>query len=291
MVLEAVLKRDRYVIVGAIIAVVALAWLYLADMAIDMSRMDAMTMAPPAAGEMADMAEGTPAAEGTDMAGDMAGMEMAGMAGMPMTSAWTVTDAVLVFVMWSIMMIGMMLPSAAPMILIFARINSGKREGGHAYAPTAVFAAGYLLVWVAFSLLAAAAQWGLQSAGLLSPMMASASGYLGGALFVAAGLYQLTPLKHACLKNCRSPLSFLMHHWRNGTGGALRMGFEHGAYCTGCCWLLMALLFVLGVMNLAWVAGLAILVLIEKVVPRGDWLARAGGVGMIGFGLYLLITG
>jgi predicted metal-binding membrane protein len=175
------------------------------------------------------------------------------------------------------------------MILLFAMVNRKKREAGHPFVPTSAFALGYAGAWTAFSLFATIGQWALHSAALLSPMLVSTSGGLAGALFIAAGAYQLTPLKHACLKNCRSPLHFIMARWRNGAAGAFRMGLEHGAYCVGCCWFLMGLLFVLGVMNLLWVAALTVLVLVEKAGPRGEWTARIGGIAMLAAGLYLLI--
>ena len=206
-----------------------------------------------------------------DMA-DMPGMSMAPM---------------LTFAMWWVMMAGMMLPSAAPMTLTFATINNRRRERGSAYVPTALFVAGYLLAWAAFSLAATLAQWALERAALMTPMMRTSSPLLGAALFLAAGVYQLTPLKHACLKRCRSPLSFVLQRWREGAAGALRMGAEHGAFCLGCCGLLMALLFVGGIMNLLWVAAIAAFVLLEKAMPAGETLARAAGVLAIIFGAWM----
>ena len=196
--------------------------------------------------------------------------------------------AALMFLMWWVMMIGMMLPSALPMTLTFATVNRRRRALGTPYVPTAVFVAGYVLAWGAFSVAATALQWGLERAALMAPMMRTSSPLLGGLLFVAAGLYQLTPLKHACLRRCRSPLAFVLERWRDGTAGALRMGAEHGAYCLGCCALLMALLFVGGVMNLLWVAAIAGWVLVEKVLPRGAMLARAAGVSAIAFGAWMI---
>jgi predicted metal-binding membrane protein len=216
----------------------------------------------------------------------MQDMAMAAMAPM----AWTPGYAVLMFFMWWIMMMAMMLPSAAPMILLFAMVNRKQREKGAPYVPTAIFAAGYVLVWGAFSLVAVAAQWGLEHSGLLSSMMASTSVTLGAGLLVAAGIYQLTPLKHACLRHCRSPIFFITHHWRPGDLGALRMGVEHGAFCTGCCWFLMALLFYGGVMSLFWIIGLAVFVLLEKTIPAGHWLAGITGALLIAWGGVLLLV-
>jgi predicted metal-binding membrane protein len=212
-------------------------------------------------------------ARGMDGMQDMAGMSM---------------SAVLMFLMWWVMMVGMMLPGALPMTLTFATVNRRRRERGSSYVPTAVFVAGYLAAWGAFSLVATAAHWALERAALVTPMTGIAGPLLGGLLFVAAGAYQLTPLKHACLHRCRSPLSFVLEHWRDGTGGALRMGAEHGGFCLGCCALLMALLFVGGVMNLAWVSAIAALVLLEKLVPAGEAVARAAGVLAIGLGVWMI---
>lgn len=196
--------------------------------------------------------------------------------------------AAVTFLMWWVMMIGMMLPSALPMTLTFATVNRRRRELGTPYVPTAVFVAGYLLAWGAFSLAATGLQWGLERAALLTPMMRTSSPLAGGLLFVAVGLYQLTPLKHACLRRCRSPLAFVLERWHDGTAGALRMGVEHGAYCLGCCALLMTLLFVGGVMNLLWVAAIAAWVLLEKVLPAGEALARGAGVAAMAFGAWLI---
>jgi predicted metal-binding membrane protein len=210
--------------------------------------------------------------------GEMA--DMPGMA-MPFGAPW-------VFAMWWVMMIGMMLPSAAPMILTFAAIQRRKRERDQRYVPTALFVIGYLIVWGAFSLVATAAQWWLQRSDLLSPIMALVSPAVGGVVFIVAGIYQFTPLKHACLNHCRSPFAFVLNHWRDGWGGALWMGMGHGLYCLGCCWVLMALLFAVGVMKLIWVAGLAVFVFAEKLLPYGVWIGRIGGGAMAAFGVWLL---
>jgi len=214
--------------------------------------------------------------------------DMRAMGDMAMPTKGAV-DLVLLLVMWWIMMIGMMLPSAAPMILTFATVNARRRARAQPWVPTTLFASGYVLAWGGFSIAATLAQWGLESAALLSPMaMSVTSARLGGVLFVAAGLYQLTPLKRACLSACRSPFDFVVNRWRDGAIGALRMGVEHGLSCLGCCWILMALLFVGGVMNLLWVAVLAAVVLIEKLFPLGVWMARVGGVLLAAYGIGLL---
>ena len=173
------------------------------------------------------------------------------------------------------------------MILIFARVDRSK-GAGRPFAATTLFALGYVAVWAAFSVGATAMQWGLQNAALLSPMMVATSTILGGILFIVAGVYQWTPLKYACLKHCRSPMAFIMGHWRPGRWGALRMGLGHGAFCLGCCGFVMGLLFVGGVMNLAWVAAITVFVVAEKLAPKGEWVARAGGVAMVAAGVYLL---
>ena len=254
MSLESVVRRDRRVVLFGLFAVTALAWLYLALMALDMGAMPSM--------------------------GDALAR--------PRAASWTPVEFVLMFIMWAVMMLGMMLPSASPMILMFARVNRDRRGKVEPLVPTGVFVAGYVAVWTAFSLAATIAQWVLQDVGLLSPMMASTSALLGGLVLTAAGIYQWTPLKHACLRHCQTPLGFLMTRWRNGMGGAFRMGLSHGAYCVGCCWVLMALLFVGGVMNLVWVAALAALVLAEKIAPLGPWLPRIAGTALIGWGGWLL---
>jgi predicted metal-binding membrane protein len=265
--LPLILRRDRLPAFVGLIGVTVLAWLYLVWLARGM-------------GEMAG-------------AGDMGGMSGAGMSSMamPALGAWSASYAVLMFLMWSVMMVGMMLPSAAPMILLYDRVRERQEAKGASLASTGVFALGYLAAWALFSLGAVAAQWGLERAALLSPMMVSASPWLGGGLLILAGIYQWTPLKNACLVHCRSPITFLAHHWRPGRVGAFRMGLHHGLYCIGCCWVLMALLFVFGVMNLLWIAALAVFVLLEKVLPRGDLVGRASGGLMIAAGLLLIVAG
>jgi predicted metal-binding membrane protein len=186
--------------------------------------------------------------------------------------------------MWWVMMVAMMLPSAAPMILLFGTVNRKQRETGHPHVATSTFAIGYLAAWAGFSLVAVILQWVFARAGILSPMLVGTNVIFGGVLLLVAGIYQLTPIKHACLRHCRSPLVFLRIHWRRGARGALRMGILHGAFCVGCCWFLMGLLFFGGVMNLYWIAGLALLVLFEKTVPAGHWIGYATGVGLLVWG-------
>jgi predicted metal-binding membrane protein len=209
---------------------------------------------------------------------------MAGMHGdMDASIAMTV-------VMWTVMMAAMMLPSASPAIFLYAAMVRKNAEHGVALPAAGLFVAGYLLVWIGFGVAAALLQAALAHAGLLTPMLSSASPWLSGALLIAAGLYQLTPLKNLCLSRCREPVPFFMTHWRSGRVGALRLGAAHGAYCVGCCWTLMLLLFVVGVMNLAWVALIAAFVLLEKLLPAGRLSSRFAGVALILAGAAVLAT-
>jgi predicted metal-binding membrane protein len=191
----------------------------------------------------------------------------------------------LTFAMWVVMMAGMMLPSAAPTVLLYGAMVRKHAGQGRGLPAVWVFVGGYLLVWAGFSFAAALLQAALDHAGVLSSMMASGSQRLNGALVVAAGVYQLTPVKNLCLSKCRNPVQFFMLHWRPGTAGALRMGIRHGAYCVGCCWALMLLLFAAGVMNLAWVAFIAALALVEKLFRFGVLASRFAGAALIIVGL------
>jgi predicted metal-binding membrane protein len=210
------------------------------------------------------------------------------MAMMPPPGGWTAGYFALTLFMWSAMMAAMMLPSAAPMVLTFATIAARRRERGQAHVPTAVFVAGYLAVWSAFSLGATLLQWALQSLGLVDEMMENASPALAGALLLAAGLYQWSALKLACLAKCRSPFEFILTEWRDGVAGALRMGLRHGLFCLGCCWALMLLLFAAAVMHVAWVGALALLVALEKLGPRPELVRKASGAALALAGLALL---
>jgi predicted metal-binding membrane protein len=202
------------------------------------------------------------------------------MGAMTKVQPWTATEFALRLAMWAVMMVAMMVPTAAPMTLLYAAV-ARKAVAPHPIASTSVFVAGYIAMWTIFSLVATVAQHALDQAALLSPMMVSTSAGFGAALLIAAGIYQLTPLKNACLTNCRAPAHFLSRYWRNGNLGAFRMGLRLGAYCVGCCWILMGLLFVGGVMNLLWIAAIAIFVLLEKTIPLGDVSGRFAGVAMI----------
>ena len=256
-VLEAMIRRDRLVMVAGMLVVSALAWGWLVL--------------------------------GAGM--DMSAIEMTRMVGMDgwmmQPAVWTPAYALLMVSMWWVMMVAMMLPSAAPMLLLFARVNRKEKAAGSPLMPTGAFATGYLIAWGCFSVVAAGLQWALEAARLMSPMLQTANVWLGAAILVGAGLWQLTPLKTMCLRHCRSPLGFLIGNWRAGRLGALQMGLEHGAYCLGCCWFLMALLFFGGVMNLYWIVGLAVFVLLEKIIPLGHWFGRVAGVLLIGWGAYL----
>ncbi|NNE68666.1 MAG: DUF2182 domain-containing protein [Pyrinomonadaceae bacterium] len=213
---------------------------------------------------------------------------MSGMKPM-MISDWTPGYFLMMFVMWVIMMIGMMVPTVAPTVLIYAAIARKAANQGTPVAPTSAFVAGYIAMWTVFSLLATVAQFGLDKAALLSPMMVSKSPVLGAVLLVSAGVYQFLPLKNSCLKNCRSPVEFISTYWKNGVGGAFRMGLHHGVYCLGCCWVLMLLLFVGGVMNLLWIAIITAFVLLEKVLPMGDRGGKVFGALMIAVGVLFAI--
>jgi predicted metal-binding membrane protein len=253
--LERLIRRERVVTIGALLAVTAGAWVWLLRMRSDMAA-----------------AEPRP------------GMSMPGMTMAAMSPA----DAVMLFLMWTVMMAAMMLPSAAPMVLLVSSVNRRRRERASQAAPTAAFVAGYFIVWTGFSAAAAASQWALHQHALLTPAMASRSPVIGGAILLVAGLYQWLPVKSACLGHCRSPLHFLGSEWREGTAGSIVMGLRHGLYCLGCCWALMLLLFVAGVMNLAWVAAIAALVLVERVSRFGPWIGRLAGLALVGYGAWLL---
>lgn len=250
--LESLLLRDRWLVGGALAVTIALCWAWLVPMALDMY-------------------------------GSMKG-----------ASAWMMTDTcdfthlTLLFAMWVVMMAGMMLPSAAPTLLLYAGVvrksPQGERTRAHVYA----FAGGYLLVWTAFSLVATVLQRVLAHLLLLSPMMVARGRVFGGALLIVAGLYQLTPFKRTCLESCRSPAAFIARHWKRGVVSGFRLGLSHRLYCLGCCWALMLLLFVGGVMNLWWIGALTAFVLLEKLAPLGAQGGRLSGVLIITMGLWNL---
>jgi predicted metal-binding membrane protein len=216
-------------------------------------------------------------------------MDMVDMA-MPGMQDWEMRDLTLIFTMWAVMMVGMMTPSASPMVLLFARIQKERQRQVRPMVASGLFLLGYLLVWVGFSLAATLVQWALHDAMLISPMMVGTNPLLGGALLVAAGVYQWIPAKQACLMRCRSPIGFLLNEWRDGGRGALVMGFRHGLFCTGCCWMLMLILFVVGVMNLLWITLLTAYVLLEKTLPQSRWMTHVTGVALIAWGIWMTST-
>jgi predicted metal-binding membrane protein len=244
------LRRERLIIGGCLAAMAILAWLYLFHTKTAMPGMS------------------------------MAGMDMPGMV-MPGLQVWGPSTVLFLFVMWAVMMVAMMLPSATPMLLAFLTVNKQRQAAARPYVPVSIFLFGYLAVWTGFSAVATLAEWGLHQAALLSPAMAATSPTLNGGLLIAAGVFQWTPLKSACLKGCRSPLTFLMSEWREGAAGAFIMGLRHGAFCVGCCWVLMALLFVAGVMNLFWVAVIALFVMAEKILAKGELLGHVTGIALL----------
>jgi len=258
--LERILKRDRLVVSGALVLVAGGAWVWLLagagmDMnAFEMTRHSMMDMPAPA------------------------------------TATWNLSYAVLMFFMWWIMMVAMMLPSATPVVLLAALVNRRTKVESPPYGSTISFVSGYLLTWAAFSMLAVAAQWLLERSGLLNAMLVSTNKLMAGLLLLLAGVWQLSPWKHACLRQCRNPIEFLSTQRRSGNSGALIMGLYHGSYCVGCCWFLMALLFAGGVMNLYWIIGLTLYVWIEKVAPAGLMVSRLIGVLLIAWGMIVLVN-
>jgi predicted metal-binding membrane protein len=267
ILLEAALRRERIIVVAGLAALTLLAWVYVwqgAGMGMSALAMTRLALFPHLTPEL-----------------------MSGMAMLPV--AWSTVVA-----MWWVMMIAMMTPSAAPLVLLYGRVMrhaAGQDDSATTVVPSTFLAAGYLLVWLGFSLIATAMLYVLQHAGLVSSMMLwSRSAIFSAAVLAAAGAYQLSPLRHACLNHCRGPAQFLAQHMRAGKLGALTMGFEHGAWCVGCCWMLMALLFVFGVMNLLWIALLAVLVLAERLAPSGVLVSRIVGGVLIAWSVATLLV-
>ena len=244
-------SRDRTVVAGALLSVTALAWLSLV------------------------------------LRADPLGSAMDPMDTMSL-HVWSPADYALTWAMWVVMMAAMMLPSIIPLTQVYVAVARKARRQGSPVPATAVFVSGYLLVWAAFSLTATTAQLLLDRAALLTGSIRTTSLVAAGGLLLATGVYELTPLKRSCLRACRGPVDFVARHWRQGTWGALRLGVAAGAFCLGCCAMLMALLFVGGVMNLLWVAGVAAFVLVEKLVPAAEVVSRVGGFVMAAAGLGLL---
>jgi len=264
--LETVLRRDRAIVIAALAVLTTLAcadifWL-ADDMAMGGMDMTGFRMIPAGQGLM-----------------------------MPASAPWQPIEFAYVFAMWAVMMIGMMTPSVAPMILIYARVGRQAVMSGHPFAASGWFASGYLIAWTGFSLAATSAQWVLDRAALLTPLMESANAVLGAIVLIAAGIYQWSPVKEACLFYCQAPLTFIMRHggFRPDARGALTLGLRHGLYCIGCCWALMLLLFVGGVMNVLWIAVLAGLVLLEKASPFGKLISRIAGGVFVAAGFWFLL--
>ena len=286
-VIEKLLRHDRMVVLVSLGVVIAVSWAYIlsgAGMGMSAFHMSSLKMA-------FGLFSGQDASSMPDMSAGAAGSAMPGMAAM---TAWTPGYAVLMFFLWWIMMIAMMLPSAAPTVLLYALVN--RKAEARDQAPrqpwsAAAFTSGYLAAWAGFSILAVTLQWTFERTGLLSPMMLNTtSRIMAGSILLLAGLYQFTPLKEACLRHCRGPIQFLSQTWRPGIGGAFAMGLHHGAYCLGCCWGLMAILFFGGIMNLYWIIGLALIVLIEKLAPAGLQFGKLLGLGLAAWGAWLLAT-
>ncbi len=249
-------QQDKKIVVAGLFTVAAIGWLYIFYMTWAMHNMHVIDMwMPPRGG----------------------------------TYAWTTWDFFMLFLMWLTMMLAMMTPTAAPMVLMFATVNKQKRLKRQAHASTFIFLAGYLVAWAIFSVAASAIQWYLHASGLLNPMMNSRSYLMSSGILILAGLYQWTPMKDICLRQCRTPLGFLMAAWQDGNWGACRMGLYHGVFCVGCCWALMAILFAVGVMNMLWVILITIFVLLEKVLPVSHVAMRGiTGLALIIWGAYWL---
>ena len=252
--LERALRRDRALVVAGLALVLAPVWIWLARASLDMY--GAMT----------------------------------GPSAWMMRATWDASYTALVFAMWTAMMTGMMLPSAAPAILIFARVARSGPDPERPVLRAHLFAAGYLVAWAAFSAAATLAQRALAVHALVTPMMEAASPYFAAALLVVAGAYQWSAAKRACLTQCRAPAGFLVERWRSGALGALRLGAEHGVYCVGCCWALMLLLFAGGVMSLPWIAGLSLFALYEKIGPASAWSDRLVGAALAAAGVALALA-
>lgn len=275
---ERLLKRDRAITLAGLAVLCAISWLYIvqgAGLGMSASQMTRLALFPH-----------------RNPQSMMPGMACA-MCLAP-SQTWGLSTWVLMIGMWWVMMIAMMTASAAPTIVLYARVHRhavAQERDQDKLAPTGAFAWGYLLVWLGFSAAATSLHWGLQRAGLVSSMMMeSQSRWLSAVILIAAGVYQLSPFKNMCLTHCRMPSEFLARHWRPHTLGAVRLGALHGAYCMGCCWVLMALLFVVGVMNLIWIGVLAIVVLMEKAMPRGLWFGRVAGAALIVWGLATIVV-
>jgi predicted metal-binding membrane protein len=250
--IESLMQGEQVLVLSGLAAVILISWVYMLHM-------------------------------GSGMSGS--GMEIT----LACLTRWGPGDIAHMFIMWAVMMVAMMFPSATPMVLMFATVNQRQGEVQGPLIPTGLFVLGYFLVWIAYSALAAMAQWGLHVAALLTHHLVITSPLLGGVLLVSAGVFQWTPFRDACMSKCRSPLGFLMAEWREGRPGALIMGLKHGLNCVGCCWLLMLLSFVLGVMNMLWMAILTVFMLVEKAHPRSQWVSRTTGLILVAWGLWVAV--
>ena len=251
---EYLIKKDRIIIYSAIFLIILIAWAYLFQLENEMKTMDMSIINP-----------------------------------MPSLEVWSFATFLLMFVMWFVMMVAMMFPSTAPTALVFAKVYRKRKKEGKPFVSLIIFLSGYLTIWAVFSLGATMLQLILQKIAFLSSMMEITSPLLGAAILLAAGVFQFTSLKNKCLTECRNPMGFLVSEWRDGMYGAFLMGIRHGYFCVGCCWMLMVLLFVTGVMNLMWVAAIALFVLIEKVLPYPQWTGRIAGLLLILWGLMMLV--
>jgi predicted metal-binding membrane protein len=296
-VLSTLLKRDRIVVIAALFLLAVMAWAYVlwlsAQMAMPADIAVSHTPGPGAmSGDMPgmNMGEAPAAAEGTV---DSQAAATGGTTIGPAYRIWGPADFAFTFAMWSVMMVGMMTPSVAPMVLLYAGVARKAVEGGSPFASTGWFVGGYLATWVTFSAVATGAQWALTRAALLTPTLAVTSSAVGAVVLIATGLYQWSSLKSTCLRACQSPIGFLMAHggFRPEWTRAFSLGVAHGAYCLGCCIVLMALLFVGGIMNVLWIAGLTILILLEKVVPSGRLVSGISGTLMAAAGVWILVRG
>jgi predicted metal-binding membrane protein len=261
---------ERFLVAAGLIIISVLAWAYTVQMA---RTMESHT---PVAGVMAG--------HGVHHTTGHGAMQSAVT---PHLAAWGAEEIGMTFMMWAVMMAAMMLPTAVPMILAFTVVNR-PRESRGAIMPVWIFTSGYLSTWIVYSAGATVAQWGLLRTALLSPVTLVSAPVLGGFLLIAAGIFQWTPWKDACMAKCRNPMGFLLAHWRPGNMGAFTLGSRYGLYCVGCCWLLMTLSFALGVMNLAWMAALTVFMLIEKISPAGRLVSRAAGIGLTAWGIWML---
>jgi predicted metal-binding membrane protein len=253
--LEYILKRDRFIVITGLFIISILAWLYIIYLyrQMEVMNMDALFFA------------------------------------MPMTPVWTTTDFILMFLMWLVMMIAMMTPSVAPLILLFTKVNRQRREQQSPFVNTFYLLTGYFVVWGGFSLIATLLQWLLQQVSWLNPDMIITNKILGSIILIAAGVFQFTPLKQTCLDFCKSPLEFIYKHWKEGKKGAIKMGIQNGIYCVGCCWVLMVLLFVSGVMNILWVTLIAVFVLIEKLSAKSKLISFCAGTLLIIYGVLVIV--